>query len=230
MPIRLFELAGADPARVFSPYCWRTCMALAHKRLEWETIPWRFSDKAALKPYGSETVPVLLDGDYVVVDSWAIAEHLDRVHGGAPLFDSPQARAEGLFVKHWTERVLHPLLTRMLVVDILQVLDEGDRTYFRETRERRLGARLEDVVADRDAHREKFLASLEPLRAMLGSQPCLGGAEPNYADYVVFGAFMWARAVSPYPLLGPDDPVHAWRARLLDRFAGLARRAPGFDN
>jgi hypothetical protein len=29
-------------------------------------------------------------------------------------------------------------------------------------------------------------------------------------------------------LLAEGDPVRAWRGRLLDRFAGLARRSPGY--
>jgi hypothetical protein len=29
-------------------------------------------------------------------------------------------------------------------------------------------------------------------------------------------------------LLAEDDPVYAWRERLLDAFGGLARSAPGF--
>jgi hypothetical protein len=38
--------------------------------------------------------------------------------------------------------------------------------------------------------------------------------------------FMWARCTSPLELLADDDPVHAWRERLLDAFGGMARAAP----
>jgi hypothetical protein len=43
MPITLYDLAGDDPSLRFSPYCWRTRLALAHKGLQVETIPWRFA-------------------------------------------------------------------------------------------------------------------------------------------------------------------------------------------
>lgn len=33
MTIQLYELVGADDRR-FNPFCWRTRMALAHKRLD----------------------------------------------------------------------------------------------------------------------------------------------------------------------------------------------------
>ena len=45
MAITLYDLCGADPARRFSPYCWRTRLALAQKGLATETIPWRFTDR-----------------------------------------------------------------------------------------------------------------------------------------------------------------------------------------
>jgi glutathione S-transferase len=44
----------------------------------------------------------------------------------------------------------------------------------------------------------------------------------------VFGPFQWARVVSPFKLLTGDDPVHAWRERLLDAFDGMARKSPGY--
>ena len=51
---------------------------------------------------------------------------------------------------------------------------------------------------------------------------------PNYADYIVFGAFQWARVVSPFKLLAEEDPVYAWREKLLDAFDGMARQSPGY--
>lgn len=229
MAIQLFELAGADPARVFSPYCWRTSMALAHKGLAWESVPWRFSDQARIAPHGSKTVPVLVDGDRAIVDSWAIADYLERTYPDCPsIFGGDAAQAVTKFVKLWTERTLHPLITRMIILDILDVLHEDDRAYFRTSREQRLGAPLETVVADREHTRVVFRQALDPLRALLADQPFIAGNAPLYADYTVFGAFMWARGVSPFPLLAEDDPVHAWRARMLDLHGGLAARAPGF--
>ncbi|MDE2478632.1 MAG: glutathione S-transferase N-terminal domain-containing protein, partial [Betaproteobacteria bacterium] len=58
--LRLFDLAGADEQRRFSPYCWRTRMALAHKGLPVHTIAWRFTDKQAIAASGQGKVPVLV--------------------------------------------------------------------------------------------------------------------------------------------------------------------------
>jgi hypothetical protein len=75
MSLQLYDLAGAEPERRFSPYCWRVKLALARKGLAVETIPWRFTDKGVIAFSGQGRVPVLVDGDRVVSDSWAIATH-----------------------------------------------------------------------------------------------------------------------------------------------------------
>lgn len=56
-----------------------------------------------------------------------------------------------------------------------------------------------------------------------------GGEAPLYADYLVMGTFIWARKMSPFALVEPDDPVHAWMNRCLDLYDGAARQGPGFD-
>jgi glutathione S-transferase len=221
----LYELAGADPALRFSPHCWKTRLALAHKGLSAERRPWRFAEKAAIAFSGQDLVPVLVDGDKVVADSWAIAAHLESAYPDRPpLFGSAAAEPVTRFVNAWADRALAPLIARLIIGDIYALLDPGDREYFRTTRERTLGATFEDIMARRDP--AAFRAALAPLRRVLETQPFIGGEAMGYADYCVFGMFMWARCVSDYPLLAPDDPVAAWRERLLDAFGGLARAAP----
>ena len=79
------------------------------------------------------------------------------------------------------------------------------------------------MVAGRETRVDAFRASLEPLRSMLTYQPFIGGQAPLYCDYIVFGAFQWARITSPFVLLAEDDPVAAWFERCLDLHDGLGR-------
>jgi glutathione S-transferase len=65
MGMQLYDLAGADLERRFSPYCWRIKLALMHKGLPFDTIPWRFTEKRAIAFSGQGRVPVLIDGDQV---------------------------------------------------------------------------------------------------------------------------------------------------------------------
>jgi glutathione S-transferase len=229
MSLKFFELVGTDDARPFSPYCWRTRMALAHKGLSAQSIPWRFTEKDAIAPHKSEKVPVLIDGETSVVDSWTIANYLEDHYPDRPsLFGGEGGRAIGRMMNWWGDVTVVGGMFPLIVADIPAHLEPVDAAYFRQSREARFGKPLEEVVAGRDKSVEGFRKSLDPLRLTLKSQKYLGGEKPNYADYIVFGPFQWARVVSPFKLLGTDDPVHAWRERLLDAFDGMARKSPGF--
>jgi glutathione S-transferase len=111
----LYDLAAADETVRFSPYCWRVKLALAHKNLSYTTVPWRFTDKAALAFSGQDKVPVLVDGAKVVADSQTIAEYLETAYPNeASLFGEPPSRALTKFIKAWTEDVLQRALRTML--------------------------------------------------------------------------------------------------------------------
>lgn len=226
----LYDLAAADDKRRFSPYCWRIKMALAHKELEVETVPWRFTEKDVIAFSGQGRVPVLIDGDKVVADSWAIANDLeDRYPDRKSLFGDVSAHSPTLFVASWVDGVLQPAIAQFILADIYAHLHEKDKVYFRESREKRVGTTLEEFCANRDEGVVQFRTTvLAPLRPALGSKPFLGGTGPTYADYAVFGAFQWARATSPFQLLEPNDPVAAWRERMLDLYGGLARNSVGY--
>jgi glutathione S-transferase len=229
MTLKLFELVGADEQRPFSPFCWRTRMALAHKGLSAETIPWCFTEKDAIAPHKSEKVPVLLDGENAVADSWAIANYLDDRYPDRPsLFGGVGGRAMGRMINWWGDIAVVGGMFPLIVADIPAHLKPVDAAYFRKTREARFGRPLEEVVAGRDQAVEGFRRALDPMRLTLKTQGFLGGDAPNYADYIVFGPFQWARVVSPFKLLPADDPVYAWREKLLDAFGGMARRSPGY--
>lgn len=225
--ITLYELAAADPAIRFSPYCWRTRFALAHKGLEVETLPWRFTETPKLAFSGQAKVPVIVDGATVVSDSWAIALYLDATYPDRPsLFGGEAGRAHALFVNAWADSVLHPGLARLIVADIVGAVAPQDQAYFRHSRERAFGMPLEEVCAGREQRVEEWRLSLAPLRYVLRRQPWLGGEAPDYADYIVLGSLQWPRCISRFALLDADDPVRAWQGRGLALFDGLGQSAP----
>ena len=227
MPILMHDLAGADPALRFSPYCWRTRMALAHKRLAVETIPWRFTDNEALAFSGQGRVPVIRDGDRIVSDSWAIAEYLDDAYPDRPsLFGGATGRAHARFINAWADGVVLGGIARLILRDLLDVVAPQDVAYFRQSREARFDMTLEQVQADRDTRVVAFRAALLPARLVLGRQLHLGGEAPSYADHILFGTLQWPRCVSRFALLEAHDPIAAWQERMLDLYDGLGRRAP----
>ena len=150
MGLQLYDLAGAEPDRRFSPYCWRTKLALMHKGLAFDTVPWRFTDKDAIAFSGQGRVPVIIDGDHVVFDSWTIATYLEDAYPDRPsLFGGAEGRAVTRFVNAWADGVLVGGIARLIVTDILTQLHEKDRAYFRETREKRFAGSGPASVSDR---------------------------------------------------------------------------------
>jgi glutathione S-transferase len=228
--LTLYDLAGAEPDRRFSPYCWRIKMALAHKGLEVETIPWRFTEKDAIAPAGKQgRVPVLVDGARWIGESWVIAEYLEDTYPDRPsLFGGGAGRALSRFYQGWTDAILHGALFPLLAHDIWRHVDAKDRDYFRKSREERLGKTLEAAASDRDSRLPALRETLAPVRLTVRAQPFLGGERPLYADYIVFGAFQWARGISDLKLVAADDPVALWRGRMLGLSDGLGAKAKGY--
>lgn len=224
MGIVLHELVGADKARPFSPHCWKTVMSLAHKRLSFDRNTISFKDIPHLENGCSTKVPIIRDGDDVVADSFAIALFLEERYPDRPsLFKGEGGRAMARFVESWSQMTLHPFINVVILMPVHDLLDAPNQAYFRESRERMFGRRLEDVAAERDAKRDGFLRSLEPMRRMFQSQPFIGGEGPLFSDYIVFGAFQWVRVLTPFRLLDEGDPVLDWFERCLDLHGGIAR-------
>jgi glutathione S-transferase len=227
----MYEIACAKVARRPSPFCWRSRMALAHKGFDVETVPAYFTEKDAWPTPNTGTVPIIVDGDRVVGDSWAIAEYLEERYPDRPsLFGGEVGCALARFVQDWVETVMQPGLARLCLLDGLRTLTPADQTYYRNTREPRFGMTIEELVADREARLPAFRASLDPLRRVAERWDFVCGRTPAYADYIIFGTFQWARIVSDFETLAGDDPVQTWRGRMLDLFGGLARCALAYGS
>lgn len=101
-----------------SPFCRKVRIVLAEKGLAFTLTlekTWERRDEfLALNPAGD--VPVLVDGDAVVVDSQAICEYLDEVHAERPLVGAtPTARAETRRLVAWFDLKFNADVTRYIV-------------------------------------------------------------------------------------------------------------------
>src|SRR4030081_612 len=127
MSLKIFELVGTDAARPVSPFCWRTRRPRAHKGLGAETIPWCFTEKQAIAPHKSEKVPVLIDGETSVADSWAIANHLeDRYPDRPSLFGGEGGRAMARMMNWWGDIAIVGGIFPLIIADIPKNLDAAD--------------------------------------------------------------------------------------------------------
>ena len=224
MTLQLYELGGRDGAH-YSQFSWRARMALAHKGLDFTSVPVRVSDKAAIAFSGQDRVPILRDGERVIPDSWKIADYLDTAYPDGPsLFGCASGQGLARFVNAVVDRQLIPKLAPLLMRDVLDIVDDQDAAHLRAGIEKAFRKPVEELAAQRDTGIVEFRRMLDPLRATLRAQPFVSGAAPAYGDYILFSLLQWARIVSAFEVLEPDDAVTAWRERMLDLFGGFARR------
>lgn len=212
MALRLYDLCGADDLR-FSPYGTRAKMALALKGLDYETVPTRFTEISAIAGGGFKTVPVLEDRGTRVVDSFAIAEHLDEHYSGDPLFSGgPAGKAAARFVEGAMIPV-HLAAMPLIAKSIHDRLDPVDQPYFRESREARLGGRLEEVCAEPEKRLADYRRVFAPLVHALSRSPYLGGDRPLFVDAIAFGSMTWLHRTSDLDWFGGDPVLTAWYER-----------------
>lgn len=223
---RLFEVVGENPKAHLSPYCWRSRMALAHKQLSFDSEPWHITEKQRIARSRGITAPVLVEGNQWVRDSWCIASYLDDAYPGHPLFARPSDKAKSLFVNRWADSTLHPLIFCAVIAEQFPLTAKCDKDYYRERTLRKFGQTVEEIGADPESARHAIKQALGPLEATLAETPFLGGAAPDYSDYILFGTFQWARVVSLTAFWSPENALHRWFEELLDAFDGMGRAQP----
>jgi len=222
--LELWELGGRGGCR-FSTFSWRTRLALQHKGLTFDIHPVAVSDKAAIAFSGQDKVPILRHDGRVIADSWAIALYLEREFpASASLFGGPGGEALTHFFNLWTDRELIPALVPYLMRDVLDCAHEADAEHLRARVERPMKKSLEQLSDERDSAIPVFRRKLQPVRKVLEDRAFLGGPEPAYADYILFGVLQWARVISLSVVLEPGDVVAAWFDRVLDLHDGVGRK------
>ena len=199
-------------------------MALEHKQLEYIERPVPFTEVPKVENGFSKTVPVLRDGDLLIRDSFDIAVYLEDTYPNRPtLFGGEGGKALARFVEGYSQMLVHPVLSRIAIKDIHDMLDESDQVYFRKSREERLGRKLEEFEAGRPQAITDLAAQLEPMRHMLKFQPYLGGETPLFADYILFGALQWLRITTGSLSLPKDHSVSDWFERCLELHGAKGR-------
>ena len=225
--MKLYELALED-GRSASPFVWRIRFALAHKGIPYETVNVGFTEIPNTFGGKFKTVPILEHGDTVLNESWDIVEYLDKTFPDKPLlFNTPEERSLVRFTETWFSGEVLRKMFKVYVKDVHDAARPQDRPYFRESREKNMkGQTLESFTADRAALLPAIRVALAPLRQYLQKSAFLGGAKPNYADYIALAGFYWAASAGTIPLLERDDSLRDYLSRGFDLYGGIARE-PG---
>ena len=161
----------------FSTNVERVALALAHKGLEVESVVISYEDRSpVVEVSGQGLVPVLVDGDEVVVDSTRILRHLEDGWPDPPLFPRDAARRAELDVfLDWFNEVWK------LAPNAIEAELERDRPD-------------QDRVA---AHTVRMRASLDRFEALLDGRDHLFGDNFSAADCAAFPFLKFAKLRDP---------------------------------
>jgi len=174
----------------YSPFAAKVRRCLELKGLAYEVVEVPYLDRRELvsKSGGYPLVPVLEDGDRVVVESARITAYLDERYP-VSLRSNPLA----VVLEQWADgpleevafKVASPGIEERLVAHSGRV-DAG--ALFRLMKERRYGPGcLETWRSGAEALCEELVALLGPLSQAVASRPFLLGEVPSLADAAVYG-------------------------------------------
>jgi glutathione S-transferase len=226
--LRLYEVVNQDGVSI-SVFVWRTKFALAKKGLAYESVAVGYRDIPNIGSGTLKTVPILQSNDTFIMDSWVIAEWLDRMYPDRPLiFQSPSDLAMMRFFEKWFSTA-GILMLRACLGALHDTLRHDDRGYFKTTREQRLGETFEAMAPKIADNISAMRTALQPIRRTVQEQPFIGGEEPNYADFIGYAALISLGSVSPSTLFDDDDPILPWvqRGQLLLGSLGTRLVLPG---
>jgi glutathione S-transferase len=161
----------------FSTNVERVALALAHKRLEVESVVISYEDRSpVVKVSGQGLVPVLVDGDEVIPDSIRILRYLEEKWPDPPLFPRDVARRAELAV----------------------FLDWFNEVW--KVAPNTIEAELERAQPDEEqvaVHAARMRASLDRFEAMLDGRDHLFGDEFSAADCAAFPFLKYAQLRDP---------------------------------
>jgi glutathione S-transferase len=225
--ITLYDLQLASGCTI-SPFVWATKYAVAHKGFDMDIVPGGFTGIMERTGGRSERLPAIVDGEWVL-DSWLIAEYLDRAYPDRPtLIPHESVKTLTMMMENWLwQTAIRPWMTCYLKSYRDRSL-AVDHQYVTESRERMFSARIEDIIVGREDRLPLVPPQLEILRTALRETPWLGGQSPNYADYRALSVFLFCASVADTPPLTEDDPLRDWLDRGFDLYGGLGRH-PGMS-
>jgi glutathione S-transferase len=213
-----------------SPFCAKARMCLQVKGVPYRRVTLTLAKRRELRqlnPLGK--VPVLLDQGRAIVDSSAIARHLEAEHPEPPLLPSdPAARAYASLLEDWADESLY------FVVGAFKWLNPANRAVAVERTMTELAAgALRPLVSPLVAWRigrsyrgwgygagslahfeERMRASLGWLAELVTGRPFLLGRSLTLADLAVYAQLAWMRRYAETRLLDEQPAVAAWMARL----------------
>ncbi|KAI5834263.1 hypothetical protein K523DRAFT_348223 [Schizophyllum commune Tattone D] len=221
-PIIFYDIPS-DKVGCWSPNTWKIRYALNFKGLPFRTDWVEYPDiEAKCKDIGAEptgtrddkplyTFPVIQDPHTgkVVSDGPKIARYLDEAYPDTPKLFPPGTEDKQNAVFAELIQKGGPALRPLVIPPVVNILNDVSKPYFRTTREKMFGGKLEDLVPqgdDRKATLEQLRQAFEAFAKRLDEGgPFILGDKPSFADFIVAGFLQWFRVT-----LGEDSDL--WEA------------------
>ena len=213
-----------------SPFCAKARICLQVKGIPYRRITLTVGRLRELREANPlRKVPVLIDGGRTIVDSSAIARHLEAEHPEPALLPSdPAARAYASLLEDWADESLY------FVVGAFKWLNPANRaTAVERTMSELGGGMLRPLVARVVARRialsyrawgygvgslghfeDRMRESLAWLAELVVGRTFLLGRSLTIADVAVYAQLAWMRQYAEARLLAEQPAIGEWLARL----------------
>jgi glutathione S-transferase len=213
-----------------SPFCLKARICLQLKSVPFRRVTVtvaRRKELQRLNPLGK--VPVLVDGGEVIIDSSAIARHLETRHPEPPLLPAdPAARAFCALVEDWADEALYFLVCAFKWLNpenraaaLENTLAEIDAGMLRPLVARQLVRKVTRRYRAWGYGPEHLAEFVERMRdalgvigALLDGKAYFLGRTPSLADVAVFVQVKWMQRYVEGRLVDEVPGLRAWLARL----------------
>src|SRR6056300_558936 len=211
--IKLYDLCGKNNLR-FSPPCWNIKLCLLHKKIDFETIPVRFSEKNKIAFSGQGLVPIVKHNKGFVFESWNIIEWLEKNYTERKLFKNESSKNFSYFLYFWTSRQLLPILFKIIAHEIPNILEGEDINYYIKAREERINGPITKFKPYISDNILEFKKMISPVRKLIEKNGFISGKKPGLEDYIFYGNFRWVYSCSSCELLDTNDIIYDWYKNL----------------
>ena len=121
-------------------------MALNYKKLDFKTVPVKFTEKKLIEFSNQKLLPVLVDQNAIVSNSFDIAIYLDKKYPANQKLFTKSDMSFDIFINQWADKMLNGALIKIVINDITNHLDPKDKDYFIDSRTKRFGIPPESMV------------------------------------------------------------------------------------
>jgi len=218
-PIVLYDLRIKRPGVPISLNTWKARYTLNVKGLEHKTT-WLYitavPDEAVKLGVpktgdGIYTVPMIFDpaAGRATTDSLAIAEYLDKQYPDTPtLLPAHSREAQITFLNTTVRNIIFGILP-ITLESIFDLVEDRDKEYFRTSREKRFGKKLEEITPKGEALtaqlkkiEEGFDEAARAITERSGEAALFfGGQSPVFADIALVSVFKFVK------VLGGDEHI-----------------------